>query len=146
MYELVPEDRIEPLRIGDNVKVKIPENCSGAINVHHGVIISIDEFENPAVTVAYLDNNYQGAIKILTVHEPEDEDAKKKKRPEIVRKRKGELLFDRKRVLDWFDDEIRKLDNQKLDIERRKAYFLEHFDDAFLALRDRLCEQAEREE
>lgn len=143
VYELVPEDKIAPLKIGDNVKVKIKNQYASEATVHHGVIIAIDEFENPAVTVAYLDNSYKGEIKIVTVDNEED---KTKRRVEIVRKRKGELLFDRKRVLEWFNGELEKLETKKLDVERRKEYFIHHFDDAFLAVKDKLLEAESTEE
>lgn len=117
-------ERKDRYKIGDNVKVL--KKSYSSTKSHPGVIVGFDNFMAlPTIVVAYLDESYSGAsIEFLYLNEQTKDD-------EICRMGEGEMLVDKKRVVDMLDRLITAKDAELDELKRKKTYFLRNFAEYF---------------
>lgn len=111
---------IENYKVGDSIKVLI-KNYSG-YQSHIGTIIGFDEFiTTPTIVIAYLDVNYSEAgIKIIC-YNSETKDI------EICALNKWDMPFTKVEILDRFNKEKTKKQEEIKEIEKKERIFQELF-------------------
>lgn len=117
---------IENYKVGDNVKVLI-KNYSGYEN-HPGVIIGFDQFNMlPTINICYVDMSYSKAeVKFIYLNE-------KTENVEIVHMSEHELKIDRNKAIDYLDRVIFKASEELLELQRKKEYFIDKFNQHFVS-------------
>ncbi len=118
--------KVESYRIGDRVKVLVKSYSN--YKPYPGVIVAFDMFEKlPTITVAYVKNEYNSSsIEFAYIHGGDKDDDQ----PEIA-PLNDDILLDKGGVLESFQYEIEKKRAEIEDIERKRSYFLTHFDRYF---------------
>lgn len=117
--------KVENYRVGDNVKVLV-KGYSNTYTVHPGVIVGFDDFQKlPTISVAYLETGYNSAeIKFAALNAQSSEESKIEISPmDDVH----ELHFKKADVLNIMDGHIEKKNEERRDLERKKAYFEKYF-------------------
>jgi hypothetical protein len=114
--------RAEILKVGDPVRV-LTKPSYGDPKVSTGVIVGFEPFkEQPTVVVAYIESEYGKAeLKILAYSE-------KTKDVEILAAPEGiNMMVERARVLEYFDQEERKKLAELAELKAKRAYFERYF-------------------
>lgn len=94
-----------------------------------GVIIAFDQFEKlPTITVCYVELNYNSAEIKFTSFNANTKDV------EIVHMAEHEKIVDKSKALDYLDRVITSKKLELDELERKKAYFLEKFNQHFEAV------------
>jgi hypothetical protein len=111
---------IDAYKVGDNVKVLI-KRYEKQYESHPGVIAGFDNFtERPAIVVAYLDINYNGAeLKTVTLTK---DSADIELCPML-----DNIPFERAKVTDLLNRKITLKEQELEDLRQQKRYFEEHF-------------------
>lgn len=120
--------KIEHYRVGDNVRVLVPEYGKN-FKVHPGVIVGFDDFEKlPTITIAYLEIGYKTAeIKFSYLNGNESDD-----KIEIAPAFDIEdLHFHKSDVVTVINKEIEGKKEEIRDMERKLVYFENHFQKYF---------------
>ena len=118
--DLATAKRIDNLRVGDTVKVLIPE-YGDTTKVCPGVIIGFENFkQKPTIVVAYLEIGYNEA-KIKYLYYNADSKA------EMVRSSVENIPFEKSTVVELMDGEILKAERNLLELKAKKEYFLNNF-------------------
>ena len=115
---------IENYKIGDNVKILI-KNYSG-YDSYPGVIVAFDEFKNlPTITICYVEINYSKAeVKFASLNS-------KTEGIEIIHMSEHEVMIDKKQALDYLDNVIFKSQQDLLELQRKRQYFIDKFNQHF---------------
>ena len=115
---------IETYKVGDLVKVLVPE-YSDKFKSHAGAIIGFDDFEKrPTVIVAYLDAAYGKAeVKMAYVHEGA--------KIEICHASEGDVPFSKQQIMELLDknitDKQKELDGATWHKVRFEQWFGQYF-------------------
>ena len=121
--------RVDTLRVGDRVKL-LEKTYGNNVAVHPGVIAGFEPFPSaPTIIVAYLEIGYKSAELKFAYLRTTDTESKFELVPSID----NDLPVDKADVTENFDREIRRLEQEMDDIKRRKAYFLNNFQQFFPA-------------
>lgn len=117
--------KVEHYKVGDNVKVLVPQ-YGKTYKVHPGVIIGFDAFEKlPTICIAYLDTGYNTAeIKFAYLNAASEGENKVEIAPANDL---HELHFQKSDVLSVMDGMIEKKNEERKDLEMKKAYFEKYF-------------------
>lgn len=120
--------KIDSYKVGDNVKVLI-KSYGDTYNTYPGVIIGFDNFEKlPTITVCYVDIGYSNAeVKFININAKSSD-------YEIVHMQEHEKIVDKKRALDLLTNVIDKAKAEVDNLERKRAYFIEKFNQHCLTL------------
>ena len=113
--------RIDTMCVGDRVKVLIKEYSGYA--VHSGTVIGFEPFNIlPTIIVAYLEKGYSSVgVKFLYFNA-------QTKETEIVKAIDDDCLeVDKAGVLQMFERDIQKKQDELEDLHAKKKYFLENF-------------------
>lgn len=117
--------RIDTFRIGTKVKLLEKQNNYGNADtkVYSGVIVGFEPFESlPTIVVCYLERDYQGAnLKFAYVNTASD------KKWEIVAAVDDDLPVQKADVLAVIDRDVTKKQEEIAELQRKRAYFLQHF-------------------
>jgi hypothetical protein len=116
--------RIDTFQVGSKVKLLEKETgYSTSTKVYSGVIVGFEPFASlPTIVVCYLDRDYSGAnLKFAYVNTATD------KKWEIVSAVDDDLPVQKADVLTMMDRDIEKKRDEIAEIERKRAYFLQHF-------------------
>lgn len=114
--------RIDTLRVGSKVKVLVKGSYSGP-EVHAGVVVGFEPFQDlPTIIVCYLAVNYSEAKLEFAYINSGSAD-----KYDIVASVDDDLPIKKADVLARMDREVAKLNEQIADIERKRDYFLTHF-------------------
>jgi len=126
--DLTTAKKIENYKIGDNVRVLIPQ-YEDKFKVCPGVIVSFDNFiQLPTISVAYLDVSYSSVdIKFAYINSKSDD------RIEIAPAYAMEdLRFGKAEVLDKINKEIDRKQEEIKDLQRKISYFESCFNQYFI--------------
>jgi hypothetical protein len=111
---------IDNYRVGDSIKVLKKEYSN--YESLPGVIVGFDNFEKlPTIIIAYLKIDYSEA-KIKFVYFNSES-----KEIEICPMNDADMPFEKKRVIEMFDREIYKKEEELDGIKRQKEFFLAQF-------------------
>ena len=115
--------KIENFCIGD--KIKLLKEKYSEMKIYPGVIVGFENFKTkPTIVIAYLETDYSSAdLKFLYFNADSKE--------EIVITDDEYLPIEKASVIDGMDRKIVKAKAEVADLERSKAYFLEHFNKYF---------------
>lgn len=118
---------VETFKVGDNVKVLMPSQYAGGKHqVYPGVIAGFEAFKAlPTVIVAYLKLEYSTATLQFVCLNAESEDV------EIVRTDEKYLPLEKNEVLAKMAFEIEAVQAKIDDLQRKRQYFLDHFEHYF---------------
>lgn len=119
---------VDELRVGSKVKVMIDAGYnSHDYKVYPGVVAGFEEFKAmPTIVIVYLEVSYSEAkIKFLHYNE------KTEKTEVIPSYDDTDLMINKGDVLSKMDNEILKKEEELDDLNRRKNYFLNHFNKYF---------------
>ena len=114
--------RAEILKVGDPVRV-LTKPSYGDPKVHTGVIVGFEPFkEQPTVIIAYIEDGFASS-ELKTVAYSE-----KTKDIEILAAMPGvSFSVERSKVLDYFDQEQRKLEAKQDELKAKRVYFERYF-------------------
>ena len=117
--------KVENYKVGDKIKILL-KDYSDTFNSHVGIIIGFDEFkETPTINICYLKESYSDAeIKFMSFND-------KTKNAEIAPCYEHEFTFEKAGLIEKLDQEIEKKKLEMEDMEKKKYYFLKHFDKHF---------------
>ncbi len=119
--------RVDNFRVGDAVKV-LRKRYSDSYEVSPGVIIGFDNFQElPTMLIAIMENAYNSSASLTVI--PLN---KASKDIEIVLANEHDLSFDKEQVLERFDKEMLRKEEEISDIKKKKEYFLHHFKKYFI--------------
>jgi hypothetical protein len=115
---------IEHFVIGQNVKVL--KKGYSSYDIYSGVIVSFDNFVNmPTIIVACLKtDSYEPDIFLVNINSATTD-------VEIVPMATDEILFDKKYLLEKFDQHIMKKQGEIDDIKAKRQYFVDRYNTAF---------------
>lgn len=114
--------KIETIAIGARIKI-LEKNYGDTYEVHHGVVIGFEPFQNlPTVVVAYVKASYSTAPEIKFLYY----NAKSTVEIVISDENDREALA-ASNVIANLDREILKKQNEIIDLQDRKQYFLSNF-------------------
>lgn len=121
--------RIDTFRIGDNVRLLVPE-YGNKFKVCPGVIVGFDEFTKlPTITIAYLEVGYSSAeIKFAYINGTNEKDEKYEIAPANDIE---ELHFKKSDVVSIMEKEIENKKEEIRDMERKRDYFNKYFSKYF---------------
>ena len=123
--------RVDRFRVGDRVKV-LTEKYGDTFEVHSGVIVGFTLFEKlPTATVVYLDISYSETKLIFLSYNSKSKDV------EIAADYDETLQVNKGDVLARLDNEVENKKQEIEEIERKKAYFLKHFEMYFSDIKDK---------
>jgi hypothetical protein len=110
------------LKIGSKVKVLVKEYSD--CKVYHGVIVGFENFASmPTIEVCYLEANYgEPKLKFASVN------SKTSEKVEIVPAIDWSPLAKKEEILKWFDDEIRKTEDNIKILKGKKEYCEKYLD------------------
>lgn len=117
------------LKIGSAVKL-LEKSSYGGSEVYQGVIVSFSMFtDQPTITVAYITSSYSNAeLKFAHINESD----KSKEKWSLVPCVDDELPLNKTDLIASFDRKIEGHHRDIRDIEEKKSYFLNHFDQFFV--------------
>lgn len=122
--DLESAKRIDTFRVGDQVKVLRKKTNYSEPRVFPGIITSFDNFKDePSITIAYYeDSGYMSTpnIKFLYYTKGEEE-------YEIVLASDDEIKISGDGVIENFEREIRKKENEISELKAKLAYFKKYF-------------------
>ena len=120
--------RIDTLRVGSKVKVLVKSDYAEP-DVHTGVVVGFEPFESlPTVIICYLKVSYSAAsLEFAYVN------SKSGKKYDIIVAVDDDLPVKKADVLAQMDVEVEKKRQEIAEIERKRAYFLQHFNAYFSA-------------
>jgi len=115
---------IDTYHIGDNVKL-LKKRYGDSYETHPAVIVGFDNFvERPAILVAYFEGGYEPKINFETI-------TKDTKDVEICPMVLDEIPFTREEAVSWFDEAIKRKENEIGELQLKKEYFLSCFGKVF---------------
>lgn len=121
--------RIDHMVVGTKVKLLAKGNSYNSTEVHSGVVVGFEPFESlPTIIVCYLKVDYSSAELKFAYINKETAD-----KYEIVVSVDDELPIAKKDVLSKIDRELEKKRAEIEDMERKRDYFLRHFNTYFEA-------------
>ena len=116
--------RIDRFKIGDSVKVLAKEYSEQ--RVYPGVIVGFENFKDvPTIVVCYL-SGYHSEIRFLYYNS-----TTKTADFDIVASHDDYVAIEKGHVVEKMDREIFKKEEELADMNRKKAYFLSHFQKYF---------------
>lgn len=119
--------RIDTLVVGSKVKLLRCKTDYKAQEVFSGVVVGFEPFDSlPTIIVAYLEIDYSG-VKLLFAYLNADT----REKWELIASIDDELPVQKADVLHRFETEIAKKREEIADIERKRDYFLRHFNRYF---------------
>lgn len=118
--------RVDNITVGTKVKVLVKGSYTEP-TVHTGVVVGFEAFtEMPTIIVCYLQIDYNGCeLKFAYINN------KSVDKYDIVVSVDDELPIKKQDVLARLDKEIEKKRTEIEDIERKRTYFLQHFNRYF---------------
>lgn len=121
--DLTTARRIDTFRVGDNVKVLKKADNYNKSQIYAGMITSFDNFKDePAITVAYVEKDYMSRPDIKFVYITADS-----KDYEIVLASPEEIHLSEDGIVECFEREIRKKENEASELREKLAYFKKYF-------------------
>lgn len=121
--------RIDHMVVGTKVKLLAKGNSYSSTEVHSGVVVGFEPFESlPTIIVCYLKVDYSSAELKFAYINKETAD-----KYEIVVSVDDELPIAKRDVLAKIDRELEKKRAEIEDMERKRDYFLRHFNTYFEA-------------
>jgi hypothetical protein len=120
--------RVDHIVVGTKVKVLV-KGSYGEPEVHTGAVVGFEQFQTmPTIIVCYLKVDYSSCeLKFAYIN------AKSADKYEIVVSIDDELPIQKQDVLSRIDREIEKKRGEIEDMDRKRAYFLTHFNTYFEA-------------
>jgi hypothetical protein len=118
--------RIEHLVVGSKVKILV-KGSYGSPEVHPGVVVGFEAFQDlPTIIVCYLQISYNEAkLEFAYINKDSAE------KYDLVVSVDDELPIQKADVLTRIDREKEKLAEQIEDLNRKRDYFLQHFNKYF---------------
>jgi hypothetical protein len=112
--------RVDSFRVGDPVKVLVKQYTS--YQSYFGMIVGFDEFKNlPTIIVAYINPSaYESAIQFVYINS-------ETKDTEVVSHDPTDLGIEKADVLEQFNRQITKKEEEIRDLKRKQSYFLSRF-------------------
>lgn len=123
--------RIDTFRVGSKVKLLLTESNYGSsvknTKIYPGVVVGFEPFNSlPTIVVAYLEIDYSNAtVKFAYVN---SETAEKW---QVIASIDDTLPIQKSDVLSRIDREIAKKSEEIDDMQRKRDYFVRHFDSYF---------------
>jgi hypothetical protein len=118
--------KIETFHIGDSVKV-LTKEYSNSWKSYPGVITGFDNFKDrPAINITYLKLGYSEAELCTLTYTENTENIDIALMTDTT-----ELPWDKSRVMNLLDNDIKKKQNALEEAISKKAYFEEHFNHCF---------------
>lgn len=116
--------RIDNFRVGD--KIKLLKKVYSDYKVYAGVIVGFTDFKSlPTIIICYLDVDYSGAnIDFAYLN-------KDTKEMEIAVADAFDIPFEKNDVLSRMDKEIEKKNAELQELQTKKTFFIEHFNQYF---------------
>lgn len=113
--------KIENFKVGDKVKV-LKKQYSDSYASYAGLIIGFEPFkETPTIVIAYLESEYSKAdIKFIYFND-------KLKDVEICPMEVFDMPIEKAQVIDKFNQEILKLEDEKEKLKAKRSYFINQF-------------------
>lgn len=112
--------QIDTFKIGSQVNVLVKDGYNEGKKVYPGVIVDFNSFKSqPTITVAYLGGSYSPELKMAFVHEGSD--------VEIVASASEIPYIEQASVVDHFNREIAKKENEANDLRAKLKFFNERF-------------------
>ena len=112
-------NKLDCYKVGDNVKVLVKDYSGYKSNP--GVIIGFDEFKMlPTIIVCYISCDYTGKVNFAYINN-ESKDI------ELCHMNEHEVLIDKEAAVQQLDRELDKKRAEVLDLEYKKSYFLEKY-------------------
>lgn len=122
--------RVETIRVGSKVKVLSKKDNYNSNAVFPGVVVGFEPFQDlPTIIVCYLKVDYSGAeLKFAYIN------SDSKDKWDIVLSVDDELPVEKNEVLAKIDGEIERKQSEVEDLQRKRDYFLSHFNRYFEAV------------
>lgn len=119
--------RVDTFKVGSHVKILLKSNSYTEEKVRPGVVVGFEPFEScPTIIVCYVDITWSEAkLEFAYINN------KTKDKYEIVMSIDDEISFTKEDVLTKLDREVAKKRDEINEIERKRAFFLEHFNRYF---------------
>jgi len=119
--------RVETLAVGSKVKLLVKTSYGSEPKVHSGVVVGFEAFQSmPTIIVCYLEIEWnETKLHFAYVN------TKSAEKYEMVASVDEELPVQKADVLSRMDREIEKKREEIADIERKRDYFLRHFNRYF---------------
>lgn len=116
--------RVDTFKVGSKVKL-LEKSSYGAANVHNGVVVGFEPFESqPTIIICYLKIDYSSCeLKFAYYNDTE----KSKEQWDLVASVDDDLPVEKQDVLSRMDKEIDVKRSEISEIERKRDYFLQHF-------------------
>ncbi|MBE9572119.1 MAG: hypothetical protein IMF11_15940 [Proteobacteria bacterium] len=112
--------RIDTFRIGDKVKILIKEYSEHVI--YPGIVVGFEAFrELPTIVVAYVNTKYSSCELKFAYINAETKDV------DMATTDDDYLPIEKASIIEKFDREIIKKEEELNEMKARKSYFLEHF-------------------
>lgn len=117
--------RIDTLRVGSKVKLLRTGQYDGN-KVYPGVVVGFEPFDKlPTIIVAYLEVSYsESKLKFEYINSESE-------KVELIASVDDEIPVDKADVLAGFTKEQRELEAKMDDLNRKREYFLRHFNEYF---------------
>lgn len=121
--DLTTARRIDTFKVGDNVKILRKKDSYRDEKIFSGMITSFDNFkESPAITVAYIEKDYNSSPNIKFVYITKDTD-----NYEIILASPDEIHLTEDGIVEGFEREIRKKENEASELREKLDYFKKYF-------------------
>jgi len=118
--------RIDQFKIGDKVKMLMADGYDKKHNIYPGIIVGFENFKNlPTIILGYIKIEYSGAELKFAYFNTESKDI------DIVQAEDDYLPIEKAEVIEKMDREIIKKEQELEDLQRKKKYFLTHFNHYF---------------
>lgn len=112
--------RIDQFKIGDPIKV-LKKDYSD-YKSYMGVIVGFDNFEkHPTIIIAYLNIDYSGASIDFVYYNSESKDV------EVAPINEFEVPYKKSSIIEKFDRELKKKEEELRELKEKKNYFLNMF-------------------
>ena len=127
--DLSSAKRIDEFKVGDVVKILKKEYST--YKSYAGTIVGFDNFKTlPTIIIAYLEESYDSADIKYVYYNSQIEDV------EICAANPNDICFDANNVVDKIDMEINNLKDKINELERKKQFFIEHYNKCFGEFKD----------
>lgn len=120
--------RVDTLRVGSKVKLLHKGDSYSGTKVYPGAVVGFEPFRDlPTIIVCYLKHDYSSNSKLQFAYVNSDTNDKY----DIVASIDEELPIQKADVLSQFDRDIEKARAEIKDLELKRQFFLDHFNQYF---------------
>lgn len=118
--------RVDMFTIGTKVKLLVKGGSYSSDKVHSGVVVGFEPFEDlPTIVVCYLESSYDPELKFAYINKDTQENY------DVIPAIDDDLPIQKSDVLAKIDGKILKAQEEIKDLERKRDYFLSHFNQYF---------------